>query len=73
MENLYSVEEAAIKLGGISKHTVVLWLSKGKLRRTKIGRRTMIKESELNRFIAGIPVDTQMHSATATQDAMAVK
>jgi excisionase family DNA binding protein len=56
MENLYSVEQAAIKLGGISKYTVEVWLSKGRLRRTKIGRRTMISESELQRFIDGIPL-----------------
>ena len=73
MENLYSVEEAAIKLGGISKHTVVLWLCKGKLRRTKIGRRTMISESELKRFIAGIPVSTAAYSAAIAQEALAVK
>ena len=48
---LLSVEEAAKKLGGISKWTVHQWLSQGKLRRTKVGRRTMIRESELARVI----------------------
>jgi excisionase family DNA binding protein len=52
MENLLSVEEAARKLGGLSVYTVHQWLSKGRLRRTKIGSRTMIRESELERFIA---------------------
>ena len=51
MESLLSVEEAARKLGGISKWTVHAWLSKGKLRRTKVGARTMIRESELQRVI----------------------
>jgi excisionase family DNA binding protein len=51
MENLYSVTEAAKKLGGISKWTVHAWLSQGKLLRTKIGGRTMIRESELQRVI----------------------
>jgi excisionase family DNA binding protein len=37
MENLLSVEEAARRLGGISKWTVHAWLAKGKLRRTKVG------------------------------------
>jgi len=50
-ENLLSVEEAARKLGGISKWTVHAWLSQGKLQRTKVGRRTMIRESELARVI----------------------
>ena len=52
MDTLLSVEEAAKQLGGISKWTVHSWLSQGKLRRTKIGGRTMIRESELERFIA---------------------
>lgn len=51
MENLISVEEAAKRLGGISKWTVHAWLSQGKLQRTKVGGRTMIRESELQRVI----------------------
>jgi excisionase family DNA binding protein len=51
MEVLLSVEEAARRLGGISKWTVHAWLAKGKLRRTKVGARTMIRESELQRVI----------------------
>jgi excisionase family DNA binding protein len=48
---LYSVEEAAARLGGISKYTIQAWLSSGKLRRTKVGSRTMIRESELERVV----------------------
>jgi excisionase family DNA binding protein len=51
MENLLSVEEAARQLGGLSKYTIQAWLSSGKLRRTKVGSRTMIRESELQRVI----------------------
>ncbi len=51
MEQLYSVDEAARLLGGISRWTIHSWLSKGKLRRTKIGGRTMIRESELQKVI----------------------
>jgi excisionase family DNA binding protein len=51
VEDLLSIEEAARRLGGISKWTVHGWLSKGKLKRTKVGRRTMIRESELQRVI----------------------
>lgn len=50
-EKLYSVEDAAAFLGGISKWTIHAWLAKGKLRRTKVGSRTMIRESELQRVI----------------------
>lgn len=52
MERLLTVDEAARALGGISKYTVQAWLSTGKLQRTKVGSRTMIRESELERFIS---------------------
>ena len=51
LERLLSVDEAAAKLGGLSKYTIHAWLSKGRLRRTKVGSRTMIQESELERFV----------------------
>jgi excisionase family DNA binding protein len=51
MENLLSVEEAARRLGGISKWTLHAWLSQGRLQRTKVGSRTMIRESELARVV----------------------
>jgi excisionase family DNA binding protein len=51
MDNLISVEEAAKRLGGLSKWTIHGWLSKGKLQRTKVGGRTMIRESELQKVI----------------------
>jgi excisionase family DNA binding protein len=51
VDNLLSVEEAARRLGGLSKWTIHGWLSKGKLQRTKVGSRTMIRESELQKII----------------------
>lgn len=51
MDTLISVEEAAKRLGGISKWTVYAWLSQGRLMRTKVGSRTMIRESELQRVM----------------------
>jgi excisionase family DNA binding protein len=50
-EELLSVAEAARRLGGISKWTVHAWLSQGKLQRTKVGGRTMIRESELAKVV----------------------
>jgi len=52
MEKLLSVEAAAQALGGISPWTVRAWLSQRKLLKVKIGRRTMIAESELERFLS---------------------
>ncbi|MGE5053610.1 MAG: helix-turn-helix domain-containing protein [Acidobacteriota bacterium] len=51
MDTLLSVEEAARRLGGISKWTVYAWLSQGRMVRTKIGGRTMVRESELTKVI----------------------
>lgn len=51
LDRLYSVSEAAKLLGGISKWTVHAWLSQGRLQRTKVGGRTMIRESELTKVI----------------------
>ena len=51
MEQLMSIEEAAKRLGGLSKWTIHAWLSQGRLRRTKVGGRTMIRESELQKVI----------------------
>ena len=51
LDNLLSIEEAARRLGGISKWTLHAWLSKGRLQRTKVGSRTMIRESELQKVI----------------------
>jgi excisionase family DNA binding protein len=58
LEKLYSIEDAAKQLGGISPHTVVMWFSKGKLQRTKVGRRTMVAESELLRIqnVGGVSI-----------------
>jgi excisionase family DNA binding protein len=50
-DKLYSVEAAAEWLGGVSIWTVRSWLSQGRLRRVKVGRRTMIRESQLNKLI----------------------
>ncbi len=51
MERLLTVEQAALALGGISKYTIQAWLSSGKLTRTKVGSRTMIRESDLQQVI----------------------
>jgi excisionase family DNA binding protein len=50
-DELLSVTEVAKRLGGLSKWTVHAWLSQGRLRRTKVGGRTMIRQSELAKVI----------------------
>jgi excisionase family DNA binding protein len=51
MDSLLSIDEVARRLGGISPWTVRAWLTQGRLKRTKIGGRTMVRESELARVI----------------------
>jgi excisionase family DNA binding protein len=51
MDELLSVAEAARRLGGISKWTIHSWLSQGKIRRTKVGGRTMVRSSELEKVV----------------------
>ncbi|HEY5174992.1 MAG TPA: helix-turn-helix domain-containing protein [Terriglobales bacterium] len=49
---LFDVKAAAAYLGGISPLTVHAWLSEGRLRRVKVGSRTMVRRSELDRLIS---------------------
>ncbi|MGA7312648.1 MAG: helix-turn-helix domain-containing protein [Silvibacterium sp.] len=48
---LHSIQSGCAYLGGISENTLAQWLSQEKLRRTKVGGRTMIRQSELDRMI----------------------
>jgi excisionase family DNA binding protein len=50
-DKLFSIQDAANYLGGISIWTVRAWLSQGRMNRSKIGARTMIRQSELNKVI----------------------
>lgn len=51
MDNIFNLEEAGRKLGGISVWTLRAWLKQGRLKRTKVGGRTMLAEAELERFL----------------------
>jgi excisionase family DNA binding protein len=49
---LLSVEQAAQRLGGVSRWSIYAWLSQGRLRKTKVGSRVMIAENDLQAFVA---------------------
>ena len=75
MDTLISVNEAALRLGGISKWTVHAWLSQGRLQRTKVGGRTMIRESELAKVIedggkSPAPSRSERTDQTKTEDGL---
>jgi len=66
-DRLYSVADAATFLGGVSKWTVHAWLAKGKLRRTKVGSRTMVRLRDLEAFLANCnPNDAPDNKSTAS-------
>jgi excisionase family DNA binding protein len=48
---LLNVEEAAKRLGGVSRWSIYSWMSTGRLKKTKIGRRVMIAENDLQDFV----------------------
>jgi excisionase family DNA binding protein len=50
LEKMYSVPEAAEVLG-ISTWTIYAYLSSGKLQRSKIGSRTVVRESSLAKLV----------------------
>jgi excisionase family DNA binding protein len=50
MERLYSVVEAA-EMARVSHWTIRTWMRTGKLRGSKIGKRRVIRESELQRLL----------------------
>jgi Helix-turn-helix domain len=52
---VYPVREACVMLGGISPWTLASWFSRGIARRTKVGRRTMVRRSEIMRLIKDQP------------------
>lgn len=51
MEQLFSIRAAAKVLGGVSDWTIRAWLSQGRLRRTKVGSRTMVSDSAIEDFL----------------------
>ncbi len=62
---LLSVEETARRLGGVSVWTIYSWLSKGRLRKTKVGSRVMVAESDLESFISACNSGRPLESKTA--------
>lgn len=56
--DLYSIEEARQRLGGISRNTVYLWLRSGKLTSVVLGSR---------RFIAAKAIAALIEASTITQ------
>lgn len=54
---MLSVEEAAKRLGNVSKWTIYSWMSKGRIRKTKVGSRVMVSERDLQAFLSSCNPD----------------
>lgn len=55
MDRLHNVKSAGQFLGGIAPATIRVWIWRGLLTRVKVGRRTMVRESELRGIIKPQP------------------
>ncbi|MGA3136877.1 MAG: helix-turn-helix domain-containing protein [Terracidiphilus sp.] len=66
---LLSVEQAAQRLGGVSRWSIYSWLSQGRLRKTKVGSRVMISESDLEAFLAGCNPELAAQSQVTPSEA----
>jgi excisionase family DNA binding protein len=64
-DTLYTVTEAAAMLK-VSPWTIRAWLIQGKLQRSKIGSRTVIRASELRNAIRDIPPNPRKTMAGAS-------
>jgi hypothetical protein len=70
-DKLHSIKSAAEFLGVIAESTIRVWLWKSVLHRVKVGRRTLIRESELRALIheeivpADVPGPTKGRSASS--------
>ena len=69
-DKFYSVEGAGAFLGGVSKWTIYAWIAKGKLRRTKVGSRTMIRESDILAFVRSCNPESPTQTGTDSPEAL---
>ena len=57
---LYTVDEVS-KLACAPRSTVQFWLYSGQLKGSKVGRRRLISETELLRFLGLLPPQSRAH------------
>jgi excisionase family DNA binding protein len=51
LERLLTLAEAGRRLGSVSPHTIKAWMRKGKLKKTMVGGRLRVRESDLVSFV----------------------
>jgi excisionase family DNA binding protein len=50
---VHSLRDAAVQLGGLHESTLRRWIAEGRLEALRLGRRVVITEEELRRFVSG--------------------
>ena len=55
-ERAWTVEEAMERLGGLSRPSFYKLVATGDIRLRKIGSRSVVLQSEIDRFLHGLPV-----------------
>jgi hypothetical protein len=65
-DRLRSVESGGAFLGGVAPSTIRVWISRGLLTRIKVGRRTVVRESELLTLIKPQETEPAKESARRT-------
>jgi excisionase family DNA binding protein len=70
---LLSVEQAAERLGGVSKWSIYAWISQKRLRKTKVGSRVMIAERDLQAFLDECNRDAPAAPAATIDDGGALQ
>jgi excisionase family DNA binding protein len=51
LDELFDIPETARRLGNVSTWTVRAWINQGRIRKTKVGARTMVSASALREFL----------------------
>ena len=68
---LYSVEQTAEMLGGLSKFTIFKHIAQGNIRATRMGRRVMVAPEEIERIVReGLPSLTNDVPALPPEEAL---
>lgn len=67
MKKLVDIPKAAEMLGGVSHWTIRGWINAGRLQPTKVGRRVMLSEDELERFLESCQPSSTAHPSALVE------
>jgi excisionase family DNA binding protein len=66
---LLDVQQAAQRLGGVSRWSIYTWVAQGRLRKTKVGTRVMFRVGDLENFVRSCnEADSRIEARAARQN-----